>query len=124
LFLLDWFVHHVYNLRAFRHIRNMPDRDALVELELKPKSDGSGLYNLLVITTDVSDDSLLNGIEVSVSNWVNSDQSVDITKTTGKGENTQDGRAWFEVPPIELSIEANPDGYEYASARISPNDLK
>lgn len=102
----------------------MPDRDALVELELTPKDDGSGLYNLLVIATDASDDSLLGGIDITVQNWNNSDESVDITKATGEGEDVESGRAWFEVPAIELTVEANPDGYEYASARVSPDDLK
>lgn len=98
----------------------MPDGDVRAIIELTPKD--SELFLLEVVVLDSANDQALNGVDVNIENWVNDDPSLDITVTTGAND-WSDGRAFAEVPKQELSVEANPDGYEYGSARVNVDDF-
>lgn len=101
----------------------MPDGDVRAILELTPTNGSEDRYLLEVVVLDSENDQALNGIEVFVENWVNDDPTVDKSAVTGEADDWSDGRAFIEVPQLELSVSANPEGYEYASARVNVDDF-
>jgi hypothetical protein len=101
----------------------MPSSDVRAILELTPKQSSPDEYVLEAVVIDGERDKALNGIEVFVENWNNSDQSLDLSAKTGERDEWSDGRAFFDVPGIALSVQVNPQGYEAETVTVDADEF-